>query len=65
MDKGEAEMNNREQDGKFALKLQSNAAVLRDKMREEARQRRMQQLREAEENASLIAQGIDPAEVFL
>jgi hypothetical protein len=57
--------NDREQDGKFALKLQSNAAVLRDQMREESRQRRMRQLREAEENASFIAQGIDPAEVFL
>jgi len=56
--------NDREQDGRFALKLESNAAILRDQMREEARQRRMQQLREAEENASFLADGIDPAEIF-
>lgn len=56
--------SNRESDGKFALRLESNAAVLRDQMREEARQRRAQQLREAEENASFLADGIDPAEIF-
>lgn len=56
--------NDREQDGRFALKLESNAAILRDQMREEVRQRRMQQLREAEENASFLADGIDPAEIF-
>lgn len=56
--------NDREQDGRFALRLESNAAILRDQMREEARQLRMQQLREAEENASFLADGIDPAEIF-
>lgn len=56
--------SNRESDGKFALRLESNAAVLRDQMREDARQRRAQQLREAEENASFLADGIDPAEIF-
>lgn len=56
-------LNERESDGKFALRLESNAAVLRDQMREEARQRRMQQVRE--ENAEFTARtGIDAAEVF-
>lgn len=56
--------NDREDDGKFALKLESNATVLRDQMREEARRRRMRELREAPENAAFIAQGIDPSEIF-
>lgn len=52
---------NRESDGKFALKLQSNAAVLRDQLREQSRRQREQQL--IEENAEWCRQmGIDPNE---
>ncbi len=56
--------NKRESDGKFALLLESQEAVQRDLRREVIRQQRAQQLRQAEENAGLIAQGIDPSEVF-
>jgi hypothetical protein len=56
--------NKRESDGKFALLLESQEAVQRDLRREVIRRQRAQQLREAEENAGLIAQGIDPSEVF-
>ena len=53
----------REQDGKFALLLESETACQRDMRRELARQRRMEQVRE--ENAEFTAMtGIDPAEVF-
>ena len=56
--------SNRESDGKFALRLESNAAVMRDQMREAARRQRAEELRNAEENASFLADGIDPAEIF-
>jgi hypothetical protein len=56
--------NKRESDGKFSLLLESQEAVQRDLRREVIRRQRAQQLREAEENAGLIAQGIDPSEVF-
>lgn len=53
--------NNRESDGKFALKLESNAAILRDQMREEARRKRAEQV--IEENAEWCKQmGFDPNE---
>ena len=53
----------REQDGKFALLLESETACQRDMRRELARQRRMEQVRQ--ENAEFTAMtGIDPAEVF-
>ncbi len=55
---------NRESDGRFALKLESNAAVLRDQMREEARRKRAEELRNDPQYASYIADGIDPAELF-
>ena len=55
----------REQDGRFALLLESEDAVQRDLRREVLRRQRMEQLRQAEENQSLLAGGIDPAEVFL
>lgn len=53
--------SDRESDGKFALKLESNAAVLRDQMREEARRKRAAQV--VEENAEWCKQmGFDPNE---
>ena len=57
-------INKREQDGKFALLLESEAATQRDFRREVQRRQRAEQLRKAEENASLLNDGIDPAEVF-
>jgi len=54
----------READGTFALLLETEDAVQRDLRRELVRQRRMQELREAPENASFLAQGIDPSEIF-
>lgn len=56
--------SNRESDGKFALRLESNAAVLRDQMREEARRKRAEEIRNDPRYASYIADGIDPAELF-
>ena len=52
----------REQDGKFALLLESETACQRDMRRELARQRRMEQVRQ--ENEEIAALGYDPAEVF-
>ena len=56
--------NKRESDGKFALLLESETAVQRDFRRETVRKQRMEELRNAEENASFLADGIDPAELF-
>lgn len=52
----------READGKFALLLESETACQRDMRRELARQRRMEQVRQ--ENQEIAALGYDPAEVF-
>lgn len=54
----------REDDGKFALLLESEAACQRDLQRDAARRKREQELREAEENAGFLLDGIDPAEIF-
>jgi len=56
--------SNRESDGKFALRLESNAAVLRDQMREQARRKRAEELRNDPANAGFLEQGIDPSEIF-
>lgn len=53
----------REQDGKFALLLESETACQRDMRRELARQRRMEQVRQ-ENEAFTAMTGIDAAEVF-
>lgn len=55
--------NKREQDGKFALLLESETACQRDMRRELARQRRMEQVRK-ENEAFTAMTGIDAAEVF-
>lgn len=52
----------REQDGKFALLLETEAAVQRDLRREALRRQRMEQLRR--QNEEIAALGYDPAEVF-
>ena len=52
--------SNRESDGKFALRLESNAAVLRDQMREQARRKRAEELRNDAAKAVFREQGIDP-----
>lgn len=57
-------INKREQDGRFALLLESETATQRDFQREAARRQRAEELRNAEENAIFLGQGIDPAEIF-
>jgi hypothetical protein len=54
----------REQDGRFALLLETEATAQRDMQREAARRKREQELRGAEENAGFLLDGIDPAEIF-
>lgn len=54
----------REQDGRFALLLETETATQRDMQRELARRQRVEELRQAEENAIFLAQGIDPSEIF-
>lgn len=56
--------NKREQDGRFALLLETETATQRDFQREAARRKRAEELRNAEENAIFLAQGIDPSEIF-
>jgi len=53
----------REQDGKFALLLESEAACQRDLRREIVRRQRMEQVRK-ENEAFTAMTGIDAAEVF-
>lgn len=54
----------REQDGKFALQLKSEAACQRDMRRELVRRQQMEQVRK--ENEAFTARtGIDAAEVFI
>ncbi len=57
-------LNKREQDGKFALLLETETAAQRDMQREAARRQRAEELRNAEGDAIFLAQGIDPAEIF-
>lgn len=52
----------REQDGKFALLLETEAAVQRDLRKEVLRRKRMEELRR--QNEQIVALGYDPAEVF-
>jgi len=52
--------NKREQDGRFALLLETETAA----QREAARRQRAEELRNAEENAIFLAQGIDPSGIF-
>ena len=52
----------REQDGEFALLLESETACQRDMRRELVRRERMEQVRK--ENEEIAALGYDPAEVF-
>jgi hypothetical protein len=52
----------REQDGKFALLLETEDAVQRDLRREALRRQRMEELRR--QNEEIAALGYDPAEVF-
>lgn len=54
----------REQDGKFALLLESEVAVQRDLRREALRRQRMQELNAAPENAWLMESGITPSDMF-
>ncbi len=56
--------NKREQDGRFALLLETETAAQRDMQREAARRQRAEELRNAEENAIFLAQGIDPSGIF-
>lgn len=56
--------NKREQDGRFALLLETETAAQRDMQREAARRQRAEELRNAEENAIFLTQGIDPSEIF-
>lgn len=52
----------REQDGKYALLLESESAVQRDLRREALRRKRTEELRR--QNEEIVALGYDPAEVF-
>jgi hypothetical protein len=54
----------REQDGKFALLLETEDAVQRDLRREALRRQRMEQLNADPANADLLASGINPSDVF-
>lgn len=54
----------READGRFALLLETESAVQRDQRREVIRQQRMEQLNADPANASLLAAGINPSDVF-
>lgn len=54
----------REQDGKFALLLETETATQRDMQREAARRQRAEELRNDPANAGFILDGIDPAEIF-
>lgn len=54
----------READGKYALTLETEDAVQRDLRRNALRRQRMEQLNADPANASLLASGINPSEVF-
>ena len=54
----------REQDGKFALLLETEDAVQRDLRREALRRQRIEQLNADPANADLLASGINPSDVF-
>ena len=54
----------REQDGKFALLLETETATQRDFQRETARRQRAEELRNDPANASFLLDGIDPSEIF-
>ena len=54
----------REEDGKYALCLETESAVQRDQRREALRRQRMEQLNADPANASLLASGINPSDVF-
>lgn len=56
--------NTRESDGKFALRLETAAAIERDAKHSKARRQREQELRNDPANAAFLADGIDPAEIF-
>jgi hypothetical protein len=55
----------REQDGKFSLLLETEAAVQRDLRQEVLRRQRMEELNAAPENAWLVESGINPSDVFI
>ena len=54
----------READGRFALLLETEDAVQRDQRRDALRRQRMEQLNADPANASLLAAGINPSDVF-
>lgn len=54
----------RESDGKFALRLATQAAFERDNKRILARRQRAEELRKDPAYAAYLADGIDPAEIF-
>jgi len=54
----------REQDGKFALLLETETATQRDFQREAARRQRAEELRNDPANAGFLLDGIDPSEIF-
>lgn len=56
--------NKREQDGKFALLLESETAVQRDLRRELVRRQRAAELDADPANAWLLESGINPSEIF-
>lgn len=56
--------NNRESDGRFALRLESKKSFEQDNKRVIARRQREQELRNDPANAAFLADGIDPAEIF-
>jgi len=56
--------NKREQDGKFALLLETETATQRDFQREAARRQRAEELCNDPANAGFLADGIDPSEIF-
>lgn len=54
----------REQDGKFALLLETETATQRDFQRDAARRQRAEELRNDPANAGFLLDGIDPSEIF-
>lgn len=57
-------LNKREQDGRFALLLETETATQRDFQREAARRQRAEELRNDPANAGFLLDGIDPSEIF-
>lgn len=56
--------SNRESDGKFALRLESEKSFAQDNKRIQERLQREQELRNDPANAAFLEQGIDPSEIF-